>query len=147
MRRGREAGSKLFAIRPGFNVVATSTCDAKSYRRALHTLLPLHRMRVIQVPLSKIFAALGAAIVAADAPAGAAVKGQAITRRRAPSPPAPQPLPDAARVLQSDQLPVRWALAACMGAMRFKFLVCGLMVGPAGTLAAAAETASVNCIS
>ena len=48
-RRGREAGSRLFAVRPGFNVVVTSTCDAKSYRRALHKLLPLHRMRVIQV--------------------------------------------------------------------------------------------------
>ena len=48
--RSREAGSTLFAIRPGFNVVVTSTCEAKSYRRTLHKLLPLHRMRVIQVP-------------------------------------------------------------------------------------------------
>ena len=50
IKSGREAGSKIFAIRPGFNVVVTSTCEAKSYRRTLHKLLPLHRMRVIQVP-------------------------------------------------------------------------------------------------
>ena len=45
----REAGSRIFAIRPGFNVIVTSTCTAKTYRRSLHKLLPLHRMRVIQV--------------------------------------------------------------------------------------------------
>jgi hypothetical protein len=46
---GRDADSKIFAIRPGFNVVVTCTCEAKTYRRALHELLPLHRMRVLQV--------------------------------------------------------------------------------------------------
>lgn len=45
----REAGSRIFAIRPGFNIIVTSTCTAKTYRRSLHKLLPLHRMRVIQV--------------------------------------------------------------------------------------------------
>jgi hypothetical protein len=45
----REGGSQIFAIRPGFNVVVTSTCEAKTYRRSLHMLLPLHRMRVLQV--------------------------------------------------------------------------------------------------
>jgi hypothetical protein len=49
MHSGREAGSKIFAIRPGCNVIVTSTCEAKTYRRALHELLPLPRMRVLHV--------------------------------------------------------------------------------------------------